>query len=295
MSWIQIQFAISKNKQEVLESALMACGALSLTYQDAADQPILEPELYQTPLWDELLLTALFDASIEVKQTLAQCQRLFGAELPQHKVEILEDKDWVREWMDSYKPLQMGERLWICPSWHEPIAGDAVNIMLDPGLAFGTGTHPTTAMCLRRLDALNCQGKTVVDYGCGSGILAIAALLLGASSAVGIDIDPQAISASRENAKRNAIGEQQLALYLPSQLPKLEQADIVLANILAGPLIELSQAIMAMLKPGGTLILSGLLSEQEASLLAAFDEIEFQAPMHDEQWLCMQGVKRTSD
>lgn len=293
MSWIQIQFATSKNKQEALENALTECGALSLTYQDAADQPILEPELYQTPLWDELLLTALFDAATEVKPTLVLCQQLFGEELPKHKVEILEDKDWVREWMDSYKPLQMGERLWICPSWHEPIAGDAVNIMLDPGLAFGTGTHPTTAMCLRRLDALNCQNKTVIDYGCGSGILAIAALLLGADSAVGIDIDPQAISASRDNANRNGIAEQNFVLYLPNEMPELKQADIVVANILAGPLVELSQSIMSMLKPGGTLILSGLLNEQEEKLIAAFEHIDFQPAMHEEQWLCMQGVKRS--
>lgn len=291
MSWIQIQFTTSKSKQASLEDALMACGALSLTYQDAADQPILEPGLYQTPLWDELLLTALFEASIEVPATLGLCEQLLGESLPSHKVEILEDKDWVREWMDSYKPLQMGERLWICPSWHEPIAGDAVNIMLDPGLAFGTGTHPTTAMCLRRLDVLNCQGKTVIDYGCGSGILAIAALLLGAQSAVGIDIDPQAITASRENANRNHIAEKDFALYLPQRMPHLEPADIVVANILAGPLVELASDIMALLKPGGVLILSGLLNEQEDSLLAAFDQVDFQAAIHEEQWLCMQGER----
>lgn len=291
MSWIQIQFSISKKQQKALENALSKSGALSLTYQDAADQPILEPELYQTPLWDEILLTALFEASIDAKQTLAQCERFFGQALPPHRIEILEDKDWVREWMESYQPLQMGENLWICPSWREPVDKDAVNILLDPGLAFGTGTHPTTAMCLQRLATVDCQGKTVVDYGCGSGILAIAALLLGAKSAVGIDIDPQAITASRENARRNQIEDEHFSLYLPQNMPVIEPADIVLANILAGPLVELSTDIIRMVKPGGLLILSGLLSEQEESILQAYQQIEFSASMHTEQWLCMQGIK----
>lgn len=294
MSWIQIRFTSNLNAQQALEEALMAGGALSLTYQDAADQPILEPGLYQTPLWDALVLTALFEADIDVKQTLALCQQLYGKELPPHKVEILEDKDWVREWMDSYQPMQMGKRLWICPSWCTPPDPQAVNLLLDPGLAFGTGTHPTTAMCLQQLDSMDCKDKTVIDYGCGSGILAIAALLLGAQSAVGVDIDPQAISASADNAARNGIAKERISLYLPPQMPKDLQADIVLANILAGPLVELAQPIMAMLKSGGQLVLSGLLVEQKENLIAAYTDIEFTQAHQQEQWLCLYGIKKQS-
>lgn len=294
MSWLQIQFSTQKQHQSALEDALMECGALSLTYQDAADQPILEPALYQTPLWDELVLTALFEASIDAKQTLSLCEAIFGEPLPKHKVEILEDKDWIREWMDSYQPIQFGERLWVCPSWCEPVDAKAVNILLDPGLAFGTGTHPTTAMCLKVLDQLDCQNKQVIDYGCGSGILAIAALLLGGQSAIGVDLDPQALTASRDNAQRNHIADQRFALYLPEQQPKNIQADIVLANILAGPLVELAPQIMAMVKVGGDLVLSGLLLEQKQALLDAYSDIEFEHILSEEQWLCLHGRKKAN-
>lgn len=293
MSWIQIRFTTTLDWQERLEEALMESGALSLTYQDAADQPILEPGLYQTPLWDQLVLTALFDAAIDVPETLNLVEQLLGDALPEHKVEILEDKDWVREWMDSYQPIQFGSRLWVCPSWLNPPEPEAVNLMLDPGLAFGTGTHPTTAMCLGRLDQLDCAGKTVIDYGCGSGILAIAALLLGADSAIGVDLDPQAIAASRENAQRNGISDDRFALYLPANEPHDMKADIVLANILAGPLVELAPQLMAMVKPGGDLILAGLLAEQKESLLAAYTNIDFVEFVQVEQWLCMHGVKKS--
>lgn len=292
MSWIQIRFTTTLDKQESLEDALMGCGALSLTYQDAADQPILEPGLYQTPLWDQLILTALFEASIDVAQTLAQCEQYFAQPLPPHKVEILEDKDWVREWMDSYQPVAFGQRLWVCPSWQTPPDPAAVNILLDPGLAFGTGTHPTTAMCLQQLDGLDCRGKTVIDYGCGSGILAIAALLLGAESAIGVDLDPQALVASRDNAQRNGIADARFALYLPQHQPANMQADIVLANILAGPLAGLAPQLTAMLKPGGTLILSGLLAEQQDTLVAAYPGVQLDTAVQQEQWLCLQGCKK---
>src|SRR5690554_3635324 len=292
MSWIQIRFTSTLSAQEALEDALMASGALSLTYEDAADQPILEPGLYQTPLWDQLVLTALFEADIDVKQTLALCAQIYGEDLPTHKVEILEDKDWVREWMDSYQPMQMGKRLWICPSWCTPPDPQAVNLLLDPGLAFGTGTHPTTAMCLQQLDVMDCDKKSVIDYGCGSGILAIAALLLGAKSAVGVDIDPQAVSATKDNAQRNNVAQDKISVYLPEDMPQGTQADIVLANILAGPLVELADAIMSMVKPGGELVLSGLLVEQKDSLIAAYTDIEFTQAHQQEQWLCLYGIKK---
>lgn len=289
MSWLQICFTTTPDMHGHLEDALLAAGALSITYEDAEDQPILEPGLNETPLWNHLILTALFQADIDVRQTLATTKAAFHAELPPHKVEILEDKDWIREWMDSYKPLQMGKRLWICPSWCEAPDKNAVNLLLDPGLAFGTGTHPTTAMCLQQLDSMDLIGKTVIDYGCGSGILAIAALLLGAQSATGIDIDPQAIIASRDNAERNHITAERFPVFISGKEPSV-QADIVLANILAGPLVELSKHISALTRPGGTLILSGILAEQENAIIEAYKDFNLQV-VHQDEWICLSGKK----
>lgn len=295
MSWIQFRFhcqaSVDKASQEALEDALLEVGALSVTYQDAADQPILEPGLNETPLWDELIILALFSAEIDAKATLAQLESLFALPLPRHKVEILEDKDWVREWMASFKPIQFGQRLWICPSWCEVPDPAAVNIMLDPGLAFGTGTHPTTAMCLRQLDKMDLRGKTVIDYGCGSGILAIAALLLGAESVVCVDNDPQALTATMDNAARNCIGKDRISAYLPDAEPQ-QPVDIVLANILAGPLVELSPKLMSLMQPGGEIVLSGLLDEQRQLILPAYDEVAFSEFVTENEWLCLQGRKR---
>ena len=291
MSWIQLRFTTERAVQQQLEDALLACGALSLTYQDAANQPILEPALNETPLWDELVMVALFEADISVPDMLQQCTGYYGGELPLCKIEILEDKDWVREWMDSYQPIQFGRRIWVCPSWLQPPEPAAVNIMLDPGLAFGAGTHPTTALCLEQLDGMDLSGSTVIDYGCGSGILAIAALLLGAEYVVAIDIDPQALQASRENARRNGIDDARLQLYLPHEKPA-QPVDLVMANILAGPLVELAPEIMARLKPQGTLLLSGLLLDQKDALQAAYSGIDFESQTVREQWLCLQGTRR---
>lgn len=290
MSWLQIRFYTTPDTQEALENALLHCGALSITYEDAADQPILEPGLDETPLWNELVLTALFTADVDVRQVLAATEQAFRKPLPSHKVEILEDKDWIREWMESYKPLQMGKRLWICPSWCEPPDPSATNLLLDPGLAFGTGTHPTTAMCLRQLDGMDVSGKTVIDYGCGSGILGIAALLLGAKSAIGIDIDPQALVASRANTTRNNIAAERFPVFLPGRAPS-QSADIVLANILAGPLVELAAEISALVAPEGQLILSGILHEQQAAIRAAYPDFLLEMTTQEE-WACLSGRRR---
>jgi ribosomal protein L11 methyltransferase len=290
MSWLQIRFITIPALQERLEDALLAAGALSITYEDAADQPILEPGLNETPLWNNLVLTALFQADIDVPKTLATTQKAFNAELPAHKVEILEDKDWIREWMDSYKPMQMGNRLWICPSWCETPDKTAINLLLDPGLAFGTGTHPTTAMCLRQLDSMNVTDKTIIDFGCGSGILAIAALLLGAKAAIGIDIDPQAIIASRANAERNGIAADRFPVYLTGKAPTVS-ADIVAANILAGPLVELAPQLTAMTANHGSIVLSGILKEQKDAIIAAYPAFVLQF-VQQEEWVCLFGNKR---
>jgi ribosomal protein L11 methyltransferase len=289
MNWLQIRFITTPNKQERLEDALLASNALSITYEDAADQPILEPALNETPLWNQLILTALFTADIDVEATLRKVAVIFGAELPPHKVEILEDKDWVREWMDSYQPLQMGKRLWICPSWCEAPDKNATNLLLDPGLAFGTGTHPTTAMCLKQLDKMLLDNKSIIDYGCGSGILAIAALLLGAKHAIGIDIDPQALLASRDNAERNGITDEQFPVYLTSDQPKI-QADIVVANILAGPLVELAPQLTDMSNNKGHIVLSGILKEQQKAIINAYSAFALEV-VQEGDWICLFGQK----
>lgn len=289
MSWLQIRFTTTPVHQERLEDALLTTGALSITYEDAADQPILEPGLNETPLWNNLVLTALFPADVNIRQTIAMAQAAFNSELPPHKVEILEDKDWIREWMDSYKPMQMGKRLWICPSWCEIPDNSAINLLLDPGLAFGTGTHPTTAMCLRQLDSMNLTGKTLIDFGCGSGILAIAALLLGAQSAIGIDIDPQAITASRANAERNQIHPERFPVFLTGKQPQAT-ADIVVANILAGPLVELAPQLTAMTATNGSIVLSGILKEQKEAIIQAYPAFHLELVQQDE-WICLFGNK----
>lgn len=290
MNWMQLRFFCTKSQQPALEDALLEAGAASLTFEDNADQPILEPELNQTPLWDELIISALFEASFDQEILLAELAQLYGAELPKHHLEILEDKDWLNEWKSQYQPIQMADNLWVCPSWLDTPDPSATNILLDPGLAFGTGTHPTTAMCLKALAGLDLQGKTLIDYGCGSGILAIAALLLGAKSAVAVDIDPQALSATKDNTINNAIEPSRLPCFLPGDEPK-EPADILVANILAGPLASLEPTLNKLLKPNGLLILSGLLLEQKASIVESYSNIDFHHSDTTEQWLCLMGRK----
>ena len=269
MSWLQLRLDTSPDQVETLEALMLASGAVAVTMEDNADQPVLEPGVGETPLWGHTRLTGLYPADTPMAEVLAT----FPGELLQtanQRVEILEDKDWEREWMQHYQPMQFGQRLWVCPSWLEPPAADAVNLLLDPGLAFGTGTHPTTALCLAELDSMDLDGHVVVDYGCGSGILAVAALKLGAAEALGVDNDPQALAASRDNAGRNGVGGELFPVALPGQYDSdcwQNRADTVIANILAGPLMELSDTLLHFLKPGGTLMLSGLLDTQAPGMI----------------------------
>jgi ribosomal protein L11 methyltransferase len=243
--------------------------------RDASNHPNYEPNIGTTPLWSTVTLVALFDAEQPLELQMKQLAALYESEyenaFPSYKLELVEDKDWVREWMDQFKPMPFGERLWICPSWLEPEDPSAINLKLDPGLAFGTGTHPTTSLCLKWLDGQDVSNKTVVDFGCGSGILGIAAMILGATHLVGIDIDPQAILASEENAERNQVRKAQIELHLPENAPEYK-ADMVLANILAGPLVELKDAILSYLLPGGLLVLSGILASQAQEVADAYAE-----------------------
>jgi ribosomal protein L11 methyltransferase len=223
---------------------------------------------------------------------LQHLRLLWQAELPPHELEKIEDQDWERSWMDNFHPMRFGERLWIVPSWHAAPEPDAVNLLLDPGLAFGTGTHPTTSLCLQWLDAQQLQGKTLIDFGCGSGILAIAGLLLGAEHAVGTDIDIQALEASRDNAQRNQVADDRFDLYLPEQMPDTP-ADVLVANILAGPLVSLAPRLASLVKPGGLLALSGILAEQTDEILQAYrDDFELDPVANQEGWIRVSGRRR---
>ncbi|MBA1261270.1 50S ribosomal protein L11 methyltransferase [Stutzerimonas stutzeri] len=291
MPWLQLRLAIAPEQAPALEDALLGVGAVSVTFMDAEDQPIFEPDLGTTPLWSHTHLLALFEADVNESDLLVHLQLLTGGELPDYQLERIEDQDWERSWMDNFQPMRFGRRLWIVPSWHTAPEQDAVNLLLDPGLAFGTGTHPTTALCLEWLDAQQLCGLQVLDFGCGSGILAIAALLLGAEQAIGTDIDIQAIEASRDNAGRNGIDPARFPLYLPEQLPS-GQADVVVANILAGPLVELAGQIAERVKPGGLLALSGILAEQAEEVRAAYAaQFDLDPTAEKDGWVRITGIR----
>ncbi|TBW07326.1 50S ribosomal protein L11 methyltransferase [Azotobacter chroococcum] len=292
MPWLQIRLAITPDQAGALEDQLLELGAVSVTFMDAEDQPIFEPDLGTTPLWSHTHLLALFEADTDEDALLAHLRLLRGSELPEHQVERIEDQDWERSWMDNFQPMRFGRRLWIVPSWHQAPEPEAVNLLLDPGLAFGTGTHPTTALCLEWLDGQELAGCNVLDFGCGSGILAIAALLLGAERAVGTDIDPQALEASRDNATRNGIDPARFPLYLPAELPQ-QPAEVVVANILAGPLVQLAPQITSLVKPGGRLALSGILAEQAGEVRAAYaDAFALDPTAEKDGWVRISGVRR---
>lgn len=292
MPWLQVRLAITPEQAETFEDALLEVGAVSVTFMDAEDQPIFEPDLGTTPLWSHTHLLALFEADTDETALIAHLQLLCGGTLPDHHVERIEDQDWERSWMDNFQPMRFGQRLWIVPSWHAAPEPDAVNLLLDPGLAFGTGTHPTTALCLEWLDGQNLDGCRVLDFGCGSGILAIAALLLGAPQAVGTDIDPQALEASRDNASRNGIDPARFPVYLPADLPQ-QPAEVVVANILAGPLVSLAPQITALVQEGGRLALSGILAEQAEEVRAAYaGAFDLDPTAIKDGWVRISGVKR---
>jgi len=290
MPWIQLTLHTQKAHCESAEQALLELGALSVTYRDAEDKPVLEPLPNEMPLWDNIILTGLYDADINTEHLKAQLTLRLGEGITL-KAEVLEDKDWVRSWMDDYKPMQFGSRLWVCPKHIPPPQPDAVNLMLDPGLAFGTGTHPTTALCLEWLDSIDVKNKHIIDFGCGSGVLAIAALLLGAAHCNGTDIDPQAIIASKDNAIENNVAEQ-LDCYLPAELPN-KTYDIVLANILAGPLTELAEQLSQFCKPGGNIALSGILETQSQKIIQAYKPwFDLDPVAIKGEWIRITGKKK---
>jgi len=272
MAFQQVRLTIDATEYDSVCETLEKLGALSITLMDAEDNPIFEPEPGTQPLWQKAILLALFDQH---------------AHLENYPVEIIEDKIWQRECMDQFHPMRFGERLWICPSWHEIHEPNAVIVKLDPGLAFGTGSHPTTKLCLTWLATHEIKNKTILDYGTGSGILAIAAMKLGAKKVYAIDIDTQALQAVEENAQHNHV---EIIACTPDKLPDI-QADIILANILANPLVSLAPNILSYLKKSGELVLSGLLVSQIDEVKHAYQpDIIFDTPIVDEDWVRLSGT-----
>ena len=277
---------------EQVETALLLLGALAITLRDAADQPLLEPGPGELPLWDEIVVNALFALDTDPEHLSQQLREyLAAAGIDNVGVEWIADQAWERAWMDRFTPMSFGRRLWIYPSHiAPPPADDTVNILLDPGLAFGTGTHPTTALCLRWLDSADVSGTTLLDYGCGSGILAIAAAKLGAKQVYACDIDDQALLATKTNAERNGVADRIVCLS-PHALPPV-QIDIVLANILSRILLQLHDELLRCLRNQGQLVLSGILHDQQQTVLDAYrNEIDFDTPHQLEDWMLLAGVK----
>lgn len=261
MPWLQLRINAEKGAALRVSEALSDAGAVAVTLQDAGDEPHYEPLPGEAPLWSSTQLIGLFAADTHVEDLLARLRETTGiADLGTGHTEWIEDENWERAWMDRFQPTRFGDRLWVCPSWHTPPQPDAVNLLLDPGMAFGTGTHPTTALCLEWLDQAELLDKVVIDYGCGSGVLAIAAAKLGADHVFAIDHDPQALQATAENARRNDVSDRIMTL-LPDQMPRVP-CDVLIANILAGPLKALAREFATQVKPGGQLVLSGILADQ---------------------------------
>ena len=298
MDWRQFVMDLESLNREAVEAIFTRHGASSITLTDAGDKPVLEPAPGETPLWPDVRITGLFSADTDFAALEADLSSTLELDaLPAHEITTLEDRNWEREWLKDFTAMQFGSRLWISPGDAAVDAEDAVVVRLDPGLAFGTGTHPTTAMCLEWLDGLDLDAKRMLDYGCGSGVLAIAAILLGADRAVAMDIDDQAVRATVANAERNAVRDR---LQVSNHARGIAgEFDVVVANILASPLIELAESICAHVKGGCLLALSGILSEQVEDVLAAYQPwIEFDEPDFREQdgqtWARLNG-RRTED
>jgi len=285
----EIEFPLASLNVDAVEAALLEIGASSITYLDRGDEPVLEPKRGEIPLWSDTLVRALFAESHDPARALSQLAQHLGPHITTHaRVRGVEARAWERVWLEDWKSMRFGRRLWVCPSAAQPPQDpDAVVVRLDPGLAFGTGTHPTTALCLQMLDALPLSGSEVIDYGCGSGILGIAALKLGAAHVTAVDLDPQALLATRENAVRNGVSADLETQQVPAALLP---AHCVVANILAGPLIELAPILTAACENGADLLLSGLLKTQayavKAAYTSAFDIVQV---VGRDDWCCIRA------
>ncbi len=297
MPWLTLIVDTDAEHAEALSEALLELGALSVDLLDAdADTPD-EQAIFGEPgepppgVWQHNRVSALFDDDKNVAAILRRAAENIGLkQLPEHRIETLADNDWVRLTQSQFDPIPISSRLWIVPTWHQPSDPNAINIVLDPGLAFGTGSHPTTRLCLRWLDANLQGGESVLDYGCGSGILAIAALKLGAARAVGVDVDSQAVIASRDNAIANQV--ENVQFYLPNDAPKASY-DLVVANILTNPLRMLAPLLANATRQGGQIVLSGILEEQAQDVMNIYQQwFDLNAPIFEDGWSCLSGTKR---
>ena len=291
MANMQLIFDGAVNNAERLSDVLFACGACAVTFQDAACQPIYDTSEDNSDLfWPETSVVALFDAAIDTDFVTANLKQSLSLQtLPSYHFEAVEDKDWVQTSMDSFHAMRFGDRLWVCPSWQSVPNSDAVTVILDPGLAFGTGSHPTTALCLNWLDQADLRGKYVIDYGCGSGILAVAALLLGADKVIAVDCDVEALAVTQDNAKRNGV---HVDTYLPDDCPA-GRCDVLLANILAQPLQLLAESFAALTKPGSFIVLSGVLTTQMTTISQCYQTwFDMEMPLVEGEWLRLVGKRR---
>jgi ribosomal protein L11 methyltransferase len=289
MEWRQFVMDLGALPVDAVEEVFARHGAESITLSDAGDNPVFEPAPGEAPLWSEVRITGLFSASTDFDRLREDLMRSFMvSKLPPHRIDLLEDRVWEREWLKDFHAMRFGRRLWVCPGDSGVTVQDAVIVYLDPGLAFGTGTHPTTALCLEWLDGLDLAGRRVLDFGCGSGILSVASLKLGAASVTAVDIDAQALAASRQNAERNAV---ESGLRATLDACDLDAAyDVAVANILAAPLIAQAGTICERLVHGGAIALSGIIEHQIADVLAAYRAwIEFEPTVIRAPWARLAG------
>ena len=291
--WPQIVFRVDRDQVEPLEDALFEAGALSVILKDQQDQPVLEPLPGEIRLWDLVILTGLFAQETAPTDIVSALQIAYVDALPAYEFAPLADQQWERVWMKDFKPMQFGPSLWICPTHTEPVDPDAVNVRLDPGLAFGTGTHATTRQCLEWIGAHAVAGQQMVDYGCGSGVLAVAAALCGAHSVVGIDIDAQAHLATQENAALNGVTDK--IRLTADDAVAANSADTILANILYQPLMTLGSTFASIARPGGSLVMSGLLVEQTQSISVLYNQwFTLKESRQQDGWALLWFVRNTS-
>lgn len=298
MKWLQIHITVEQAQVDFTETLLSSLGAVSVTLDDAENQDLLEPLPGETPLWNKVIVTGIYAQEEDEEIDVNALTTFITAQMPDTplRYDFLEDQEWERTWMDAYKPIQIAEKYWIVPEWMQAPEPDAVNIKLDPGLAFGTGNHASTFLCLQWLGKINFKDKIVIDYGCGSGILGVAALLLGAKKVYATDIDPQAVLATKQNAELNGVLEH-LYVGLPEEFNiefNHQKADVFVANILAGPLMALAPEFSTLIKSEGEFALAGILEEQVTDVSAVysqfFDIIEVEK--REEQWCRISGKRQ---
>ena len=295
MAWVSLKIEAQDNTADLISDTLMAQGALSAIIEDANADTLDEQPIFGEPgdpppgIWQQNLVSALFDEGVDIAKVMSKLQQKTKLNNLQYSTEIIQEQDWVRATQSQFDPIKITDNLWIVPTWHSAPNGDAINIVLDPGLAFGTGSHPTTHLCLEWLTQVVTTDDTVLDYGCGSGILAIAAKKLGAISVVGTDIDSQAIQSSLYNAEQNNVTAE---FYHASQY-QTSEFDIVVANILSSALSVLAPALAKSCKVGGKIALSGILKEQTADVSAIYAQwFNMQAPQYMDAWVLLTGTKK---